>query len=169
MLSSEPKIHDNSKMTAFHSVMKILLQFTKLESAFSLWQQVKCIVYRDTIFSEYEYLTDSIIQDKSEHPYEKIKLDVTEIKTHSMNILRTLFRHSQLGDMVKDYIADGLITAFKNYDSNTWAVSRYVTSGKIYRYTFYFTCILFSLFVQRIIFNRKCRNVTQPRCCSARL
>lgn len=81
-------------------------------------------MYKDTIFSEYEHLTEPMIENKNEHRYEEIKLDVTEIKTHSMNILRALFRHSQLGDMVKDYIADGLIAAFKNYDSNTWAVGR---------------------------------------------
>ncbi|XP_070171191.1 tRNA (32-2'-O)-methyltransferase regulator THADA isoform X2 [Polyergus mexicanus] len=72
VLSSEPKLHDNSNGSAFHSVMKILLQFSMLEDTIS-WQKVKA-----------------------------------------------LFRHSQLGDMVKNYIADGLIVAFRNYDSRTW-------------------------------------------------
>lgn len=123
MLSSEPKIRNNSEVSAFHSVMKILLQFSQLESTINLWQTVKSIMYRNTIFSKYEHLAEPIIENRNEH--REIKLDMTEIKTHSMNILRALFRHSQLGDMVKNYIADGLMVAFRNYESRTWAVSGY--------------------------------------------
>jgi len=78
-------------------------------------------MYKSTIFSKYEHSTKSIIENSNN--YKEINFDITQIKTHSMNILRALFRHSQLGDMVKNYIADGLIVAFKNYDSKTWAVS----------------------------------------------
>lgn len=120
MLSSEPKIHDNSNMSAFHSVMNILLQFSLLENTIS-WREIKCIMYKNTIFSKYEHSTKSTIENSNN--YKEINFDVTEIKTHSMNILRALFRHSQLGDMVKNYIANGLIVAFRNYDSKTWAVS----------------------------------------------
>lgn len=119
MLSSEPKTHDNSNVSAFHSIMKILLQFSMLEDTIS-WRKVKCIMYEDTIFSKYEH---SIIENRNEDNYKEANFNVTEIKTHCMNILRALFRHSQLGDMVKNYIADGLMVAFKNYDSKTWAVS----------------------------------------------
>ncbi|EFN66762.1 Thyroid adenoma-associated protein [Camponotus floridanus] len=118
VLSSEPKIHDNSNVSAFHSVMNILIQFSLLENTIS-WQEIKCIMYKNTIFSKYEHSTNSIIENSNN--YKEINFDITEIKTHSMNILRALFRHSQLGDMVKNYIADGLIVAFKNYDSKTWA------------------------------------------------
>lgn len=121
MLSSEPKTGSKS---AFHSVMKILLQFSELENTVNLLQKVKSIMYKDTIFSKYEHVMDSIIEDERECHYEEIILNVGEIKTHSMNILRALFRHSQLRDMVKNYIADGLIVAFKNYDNRIWAVSR---------------------------------------------
>ncbi|XP_012534366.2 thyroid adenoma-associated protein isoform X2 [Monomorium pharaonis] len=121
VLSSEPKIHTNSEVSAFHSVMKILLQFSQLESTINLWQQVKSIMYRNTIFTKYEHLAKPIIENRNEYQYKEIKLDMTEIKTHSMNILRALFRHSQLGDMVKNYIADGLMVAFRNYESRTWA------------------------------------------------
>lgn len=126
-MSSEPKIHDTSK-SAFHSVMKILLQFSELENTVNLFQNVKSIIYENTIFSEYEHEMNSIIEKDGEcHPDE---INVGEIKTHSMNILRALFRHSQLRDMVKNYIADGLIVAFKNYDNRIWAVSRATTFMK---------------------------------------
>lgn len=123
MLSSEPKIHDNSNVSAFHSVMKILLQFSMLEDTIN-WQKIKCIICKNTIFSKYEHSMEPIIENSNEFNYKETNFDVTEIKTHSMNILRALFRHSQLGDMVKNYIADGLIVAFRNYDSRTWAVSK---------------------------------------------
>ncbi|TGZ53696.1 Thyroid adenoma-associated protein [Temnothorax longispinosus] len=119
VLSSEPKICNDSEVSAFHSVMKILLQFSQLESTINPQQKIKNIMYRDTIFSKYEHLGELIIENKNE--YGEIELDMTEIKTHSMNILRALFRHSQLGDMVKNYIADGLMVAFRNYESKTWA------------------------------------------------
>ncbi|XP_025991728.1 thyroid adenoma-associated protein isoform X2 [Solenopsis invicta] len=121
VLSSEPKIHTNSESSAFHSVMKILLQFSQLESTINLWQKVKSIMYQNTIFAKYEHLAEPLIENRNEYHYREIKLDMTEIKTHSMNILRALFRHSQLGDMVKNYIADGLMVAFRNYESGTWA------------------------------------------------
>ncbi|XP_020280401.1 thyroid adenoma-associated protein homolog isoform X2 [Pseudomyrmex gracilis] len=120
VLSSKPKIHDITKISAFRSVMQILLQFTNLENTNNLLGKIKCIMYKNTIFSKYEYLSESVMENRNEY-YADVKLDVTEIKTHSMNILRALFRHSQLGDVVKDYIADGLIVAFKNYDNKTWA------------------------------------------------
>lgn len=63
------------------------------------------------------------MESRNEDHGKEVKPDVTEIKTHSMNILRALFRHSQLSDMVKHYVADGLIVAFNHYDGRTWAVS----------------------------------------------
>nr|XP_012233310.1 PREDICTED: thyroid adenoma-associated protein isoform X1 [Linepithema humile] len=120
VLSSEPKIHDSSK-SASHSVMKILLQFSELENTVNLSQKVKSIMYNNTIFSKYEDVMDMIIENERECHYEEIKFNIGEIKTHSMNILRALFRHSQLRDMVKNYIADGLMVAFKNYDNKIWA------------------------------------------------
>jgi len=111
-------------MFAFPSVMVILLQFSQLESTTDLRQKVKSIMYQNTIFSEYEHLTKSIIENSNEYHYRELtKLDMIEIKTHSMNILRALFRHSQFADISKNYIADGVMVAFRNYESRTWAVS----------------------------------------------
>lgn len=124
MLSSEPKIHNSeANNSAFSSVMIILLQFSQLESTTDLWQKVKSIMYQNTIFSKYMHLAKSITENSNEYHKEMTKLDMVEIKTHSMNILRALFRHSQLGDVAKNYIADGLMVAFRNYESKTWAVS----------------------------------------------
>ncbi|XP_011351393.2 thyroid adenoma-associated protein homolog isoform X2 [Ooceraea biroi] len=118
VLSSEPGTCDDFKMSASHSVMKILLQFTELESTINLWEKVRCIVYKDTIFSQYKHLIEPLIENK--HSDEEIKVEITQINIHSMNILRALFRHSQLRNMVKNYIANGLLVAFKSYDSKTW-------------------------------------------------
>lgn len=49
-------------------------------------------------------------------------IQVTEIKTHALNALRAIFRHSQLAEVVNDYVADGLIAAFKSYNAVTWPV-----------------------------------------------
>ncbi|XP_014468567.1 PREDICTED: thyroid adenoma-associated protein isoform X2 [Dinoponera quadriceps] len=119
VLSSALKNGDYPKKHFFHSVMKILLQFTKLEDTVNLWQKIKCIMYENSIFSCYKHLMEPRMEN--EYYDREVKPDVTEIKIHSMNILRALFRHSQLGDIVKNYIADGLVVAFKNYDGRTWA------------------------------------------------
>lgn len=125
--------------------MQILLQFTNLENTNNLWKKIKYIMYENTIFSKYEYLPESVIENRNEY-YADVKLDVTEIKTHSMNILRALFRHSQLGDVVKDYIADGLMVAFKNYDNKTWAVSA--------THIFVYKNITVNYYTEKIISNR---------------
>lgn len=112
--------------------MKILLQFTKLEDTVDLWPEVKSIMYEDLVFTLYKDVIESKMKSRYEHY--KIKSDIIEIKIHSMNILRALFRHSQLSDMVKYYVADGLIVAFKHYNGRTWAVSLCYGSYKGYLY-----------------------------------
>lgn len=123
MLSSALKAGDHSKKHFFHSVMKILLKFAKFENTVNPWQEIKRIMYEQSIFSYYKNLMEPKTDDENEC-HEEVMSDVTEIKTHAMNILRALFRHSQFGDMVEKYVADGLIVAFKSYDGKTWAVSR---------------------------------------------
>lgn len=123
MLSSEPGSRYDSETSAFRSVMKIFLRFTELDDTRNLWQRVKRIMHEDTIFSKYEHLTESLIERRNRRSDEEMKFEVAEIRIHSMNILRALFRHSQLGNVIKDYVANGLIVAFKNYDSKTWMVS----------------------------------------------
>lgn len=124
MLSSALKTDKRSKKYFFHAVMRILLRFANLENTVDLWQEVKRIIYEQSIFSNHKVVMERKIENGDEDHDGKVKPDIIEIKTHSMNILRALFRHSQFGDMVEKYIADGLIVAFKSYNSHTWAVSR---------------------------------------------
>ncbi|XP_032686483.1 thyroid adenoma-associated protein homolog [Odontomachus brunneus] len=127
LVSSTLKTGENSNRI-FYSIMKILLQFTKLEDTVNLWAKVTDIMYEDfilpniiNIFFPNKKIMKPEIESRSEAFEAKVKLDITEIKIHSMNILRALFRHSQLSDTVKRYVADGLIVAFKHYDGRTWA------------------------------------------------
>ncbi|XP_035729863.1 thyroid adenoma-associated protein-like isoform X2 [Vespa mandarinia] len=121
LVSSEPSIQYKPDISALHSVMKILLGFTELEDNINVWKDIKRVVYEKTIFSEFENFIDLSRTDINESSCEDNKIQVTEIKTHALNILRALFRHSPLGDSVKTFIADGVIAAFKNYDGKSWA------------------------------------------------
>ncbi|KRT82581.1 hypothetical protein AMK59_4444, partial [Oryctes borbonicus] len=50
-------------------------------------------------------------------------------RIHAMNILRALFRNNQLGELVAQYIAQGVIIALDSFNHNKWGVSmlRYPT------------------------------------------
>lgn len=97
--------------------MTILLEFTQLENV-NLWDKVKRLIYRNSVFSEYENSLESI----DECCINESKTQVTEIRTHALNILRAVFRNSRLGEVVNNYVEDGLIVAIKSYDALTWAV-----------------------------------------------
>ncbi|BET01279.1 Putative death-receptor fusion protein (DUF2428) [Nesidiocoris tenuis] len=45
----------------------------------------------------------------------------TETKCHALNILRALYRHTLLGEMVSPYVADGLSIAIEGFNASTWA------------------------------------------------
>ncbi|XP_031835838.1 thyroid adenoma-associated protein homolog [Nomia melanderi] len=120
LLSTELRQHKDTKTTTFDSVMKILLGFTQLEGG-DLWKTIKTLLYTDTVFSEYEDTFESLTTDDDGHHAEGSSTKVTEIKTHALNILRAIFRHSGLAEVVNNYVADGLIAAFKSYDALTWA------------------------------------------------
>lgn len=53
----------------------------------------------------------------------KHDINLTEIKTHTLNILRALFKHFLLGDIVREYISDGFKVAMRSYDGKSWAAS----------------------------------------------
>jgi len=99
-------------------------------------------MYTDTIFLEYEHHAERLIKNENEYSDKDIKLDVTEIKIHSMNILRALFKHSQLGNIVKDYVANGLMVALKYYDSKIWTVSSVISIKLKYISLFIYIIIL---------------------------
>jgi len=46
-----------------------------------------------------------------------------EARVHALNILRSLFRHSLLGESVTSYVAQGVIVAIQGFKGKTWAVS----------------------------------------------
>lgn len=48
---------------------------------------------------------------------------VAEARTHALNILRALFRCTDLGDSVGEYISDGIECAIRGYSSDNWPVS----------------------------------------------
>ena len=85
--------------------------------------KVQHLIYSNSVFSHYE---NSLVTLKynDDCPVNENIIQVTEIKTHALNILRAIFRHSHLAEVVNNYVEDGLIAAFKSYDAVTWAVSK---------------------------------------------
>lgn len=55
---------------------------------------------------------------------------VAEARTHALNILRALFRCTDLGDSIGEYISDGMEIAIRGYSSNNWPVSDIVLPAK---------------------------------------
>lgn len=47
---------------------------------------------------------------------------IAEGRTHALNILRALFRCTDLGDSVGEYISDGIECAIRGYSSDNWPV-----------------------------------------------
>lgn len=104
---------------SFHSTMRILLGLANLEDDGDIEERMTNLIYKDTVFSPFEEL--GIKRNAKERICK-----LAEVKTHVINILRALFRHCQLGECVKPYIADGVISAIKSYNGKTWAVSIYI-------------------------------------------
>jgi hypothetical protein len=50
-------------------------------------------------------------------------VSIVEARVHALNILRSLFRHSLLGESVTPYIAQGVIVAIQGFKGKTWVVS----------------------------------------------
>lgn len=100
--------------------MKILLGLTLLEGV-DLQKKAKRLIYSNSVFADFESLLVSPKQNNDLSAIES-SAQVTEIKTHALNILRAIFRHSQLGEVVNNYVEDGIIAAFRSYDALTWAV-----------------------------------------------
>lgn len=101
--------------------MNILLGLTQLECR-NLWEKVQKLIYSNTVFTQYENCF-ATLKHNSDCPVNGNIAQITEIKTHALNILRAIFRHSQLAEVVNNYVEDGLIAAFKSYDASTWTVN----------------------------------------------
>ncbi|XP_076685887.1 thyroid adenoma-associated protein homolog [Andrena cerasifolii] len=114
LLVTEPRPYKDTKTATFNSVMKILLGLTQLETV-NLWKNINQLMRENLVFCEYQNRSET-----SRNANDGTSIQVTEIKTHALNALRAIFRHSQLAEVVNDYVADGLIAAFKSYDAVTW-------------------------------------------------
>ena len=85
-------------------------------------------------------ITDTATEDSASVPADSIeKLNIlslhavgadcasrVEARVHALNILRSLFRHSLLGESVTSYVAQGVIVAIQGFKGKTWAVSLFV-------------------------------------------
>ncbi|XP_050508206.1 thyroid adenoma-associated protein homolog isoform X1 [Diabrotica virgifera virgifera] len=56
-----------------------------------------------------------------------VETENDEHRMHCMNVLRAMFRHSRLGEMVTAYIAQGVIVAITGFQSETWGVRNSAT------------------------------------------
>ncbi|XP_046749353.1 thyroid adenoma-associated protein homolog isoform X2 [Diprion similis] len=108
----------------FHSTMRILLGLTNLKNDYNIETEMLSLIYKDTVFTQFKDQSSPLSHAKKptgDTSRGKKGYKLAEIKSHVINILRALFRHCQLGDCVKPYIADGVITAIKSYNGKTWA------------------------------------------------
>lgn len=46
-----------------------------------------------------------------------------ETRMHCLNVLRAIYRHSKLGELVASYIVRGVILAIEGFKSEAWGVS----------------------------------------------
>ncbi|CAG9815559.1 unnamed protein product [Phaedon cochleariae] len=53
---------------------------------------------------------------------ENTEVSNVEYRMHSLNVLRAMFRHSRLGEMVSGYIGQGVIVAINGFKSDTWGI-----------------------------------------------
>lgn len=102
-------------------MIKILLEFTQLENA-NIWEKIQQIMYSNSVFM-YSEKSLEISKHNNDRSLNENIAQITEIKTHALNILRAIFRYSHLAEIVHNYIEDGLIAAFRSYDALTWAVN----------------------------------------------
>lgn len=80
-----------------------------------------------------------------------------EAQSHALNILRALFRHTQLGEIVTPYVSPGVEAALRAFRSNFWGVS-FITLNLLFRlplinYISYFhTCVTFNIFFKNSVY-----------------
>ncbi|XP_017767432.1 PREDICTED: thyroid adenoma-associated protein homolog [Eufriesea mexicana] len=118
ILSTEPRQYKDTKTATFESMMNILLGLTQLECG-NLWEKVQKLIYSNSVFTQYKNCFTTL-KHNNDCPMNGNIAQITEIKAHALNILRAIFRHSQLAEVVSNYVEDGLIAAFKSYDAPTW-------------------------------------------------
>ncbi|KAJ8688100.1 hypothetical protein QAD02_023895 [Eretmocerus hayati] len=119
LVTSEIRKRCDPKLLTLHPVMKILLRLSNISHEFDVTEAQK-ILFSENLFDENEIQQYLHPRNGTRKKFTQLN-EITEIKTHALNILRALFRHCKLGELVQDYIADGFKTAFKSYDGESWA------------------------------------------------
>ena len=125
LLTTELQVGGNT--SCFQQSMAALL--TLAESAHN-----RAVVRRAAVSSA---VTDTPTEDSASVPATSIeKINIlslqavgadcashVEARVHALNILRSLFRHSLLGESVTSYVAQGVIVAIQGFKGKTWEVS----------------------------------------------
>lgn len=105
----------DSENSIFFTVMKMLLKLCELQNNSEIPHIFNNFLKNDPTFS--------IFNTKKLGTFSHFN-KASEIKTHALNILRSLYKHAPLAKMVQEYVADGFIIALNGYDSESWMVSR---------------------------------------------
>ncbi|XP_044579181.1 thyroid adenoma-associated protein homolog [Cotesia glomerata] len=121
LVASEPSIKNKTDAVVFNSLMKILLDLTKIQDELELSRKAMDIIEKEKFFSnlkidELKNYSSAITSGSCDD-----NVTITEVKMHVLNILRALFKHAQLRDLSKIYSSSGLIAAINSYDKKTWA------------------------------------------------
>lgn len=93
--------------------MKILIGLSQLKESENVGLEIKQTILETELFKD-EQGNEFISDFKTD--------SLTVIKSHALNILRTLVKNAQLGDLIQDYISDCLISAVRSYDGISWTV-----------------------------------------------
>ncbi|XP_059062927.1 thyroid adenoma-associated protein homolog [Achroia grisella] len=110
IVTTEIEVQGNPK--CFHQCMKTLLRLACPPSL--------SYKYRDIYTTKLQDGTSNHID--SEEMVDIIPDDVpVETRTHSLNILRALYRNSALEESVSSYVGTGFIVALSGFDGDTWA------------------------------------------------
>ncbi|XP_026752683.2 thyroid adenoma-associated protein homolog [Galleria mellonella] len=112
IVTTEIEVQSNPK--CFHQCMRTLLRLACPPSLPHKYQDGYTIKSRNATATNNHVDSDEII--------EIIPGDVSiETRTHSLNILRALFRNSALEESVASYVGTGFIVALSGFDGDTWA------------------------------------------------
>ena len=78
-----------------------------------------------------------------------------EVRIHSYNILRVLFRDSSLGEVVSPFVSDGLRAAILGFKASEWPVSIFIhfCTYRLHKFYNYMTqfMILDDIVIERVM------------------
>ncbi|XP_014234665.1 uncharacterized protein LOC106657583 [Trichogramma pretiosum] len=108
ILTSEIRKGRDEKDLLFHDVMKLLLKIILIGNRVGL-DDKKSIARGEPLFADCSL-------ERLDEPF----ADAGQIRTHALFILRALYKHAKLGDLVKDYVELGFFAAFNSYTADNW-------------------------------------------------